>query len=70
MKQRKYDNACRMNSNEDWSAYCHLKKEIQRLCRISYNNYISTLLDKHNKYTKSSGNILKVRERSKHPSIL
>ena len=52
MKQHKYNNAHRMNLDEDWSAYHHLKKEIKKLCRISHNNYISTLLGKHNKCTK------------------
>ena len=51
-KQCKYNNARRTNLDEDWSAYRNLKKEIQRLCRTSHNNYISTLLDKHNKCTK------------------
>ena len=26
-KQRKYNNACRTNSDKDWSAYCKLKKK-------------------------------------------
>ena len=51
-KQCKYNKACRTNSDEDWSAYCDFKKEIQRACRTSHNNYISSLLDKHNKCTK------------------
>ena len=49
-KQRKYNNARRTNSDKDWSAYCKLKKEIQRLCRTSHNSYISSLLDTQQMY--------------------
>ena len=35
-----------------WAAYHKLKKDMQRLCRTSHNNYVSSLLDPHNKCTK------------------
>ena len=39
-KQRKYNNARRTNSDNDWLEYRNLKKEIQKLCRTSHNNYL------------------------------
>ena len=51
-KQHKYNNARRTNSDNDWLEYCNFKKEIQKLCRTSHNNYLSSLLDNHNKCTK------------------
>lgn len=51
-KQRKYNLAHRINRDENWRAYYNLKKEVQRLCRSSHNNYVLSLLDLHNKCTK------------------
>ena len=51
-KQRKYNLACRTKTDENWRAYHNLKKEVQRLCRSSHNNYVISLLDSHNKCTK------------------
>ena len=51
-KQRKYNTARLTNKTEDWAAYRHLKKEVQKLCRTSHNNYVLSLLDSHNKCTK------------------
>ena len=36
-KQRQYNLARRTNTDENWSAYRNLKKEVQRLCRSSHN---------------------------------
>ena len=51
-KKRKYGLARRTNTEDHWRAYYNLKKEVQRLCRASHNNYVSSLLDSHNKCTK------------------
>ena len=51
-KQRKYNLARRTNTDENWRAYYNLKKEVQKLCRSSHNNYVLSLLDSHNKCTK------------------
>ena len=39
-KQRKYNLARRANTDDHWRAYYNLKKEVQRLCRASHNNYV------------------------------
>ena len=44
-KQRKYNKARKSNSEADWAVYRDLKKEMQRICRSSHNNYISLFLD-------------------------
>jgi len=39
IKQRKYNKARHTNSPENWAAYYDLKKQVQKLCRASHNNY-------------------------------
>ena len=51
-KQRKYNLAHQTNTDDNWAAYRNLKKQVQRLCHTSHNNYVSSLLDSHNKCTK------------------
>ena len=51
-KQRKYNLARRTNTDDHWKACYNLKKEVQRLCHSSHNNYVSSLLDSHSKCTK------------------
>ena len=58
-KQRIYNKACRTNSDADWAVHCNFKKEMQRICRSSHSNYISSLLDKHNKCTKKFWHYIK-----------
>jgi len=40
-----------MNSSENWSQYCALKKECHKQCRSAYQQYINSLADPHSGQT-------------------
>ena len=51
-KQRRYNKARSTNLSNDWENYYSIKKELQRVCRNSHNNYLSSLLSSESKPTK------------------
>ena len=69
-KQRKYNKACLTNNPDDWAGYHKLKKDMQRLCRTSRNNYVHHCWIPITNVQKSFGDISKVCVKNKSPLTL
>ena len=64
-KQRRYNTAHSTNLSKDWENYYNIKRELQKVCQISHNNYLSSLLSSNKKPTKNFGHLSKTNVKTK-----